>query len=113
MLLTQDNLSSSTLYKNAEGTFASLLKMGVIPVVNENDSVSCMGIIKFGDNDSLSALVGIITRADWLFLMTDVDALYNKNPSDTDGDPAVPFRVVKGDLTQSTQTEQLTQISLS
>eukprot|EP00658_Telonema_sp_P-2_P080226 TRINITY_DN7942_c0_g1_i1.p1 TRINITY_DN7942_c0_g1~~TRINITY_DN7942_c0_g1_i1.p1 ORF type:complete len:248 (+),score=83.99 TRINITY_DN7942_c0_g1_i1:196-939(+) len=54
----------------------------------------CMGIVKFGDNDSLSALVGLLTKADWVFLMTDVDALYNKNPNDTEGEPAVPLRVV-------------------
>lgn len=95
VLLTQDNLSNNSLYKNAEGTFSALFEMGVVPVVNENDSVSCMGVIKFGDNDSLSALVGIITKADWLFLMTDVDALYDKNPNEHSD--AVPLRVVSGE----------------
>ena len=78
-----------------------------------------MGVIKFGDNDTLSALVGILCRftslcvlqirspsahnacrwfrAEWLFLMTDVDALYDKNPNDSsDPIPATPFRVISG-----------------
>lgn len=53
--------------------------MGVIPIVNENDTVAD-NEIKFGDNDTLSAITAAMVQADYLFLMTDVDCLYNKNP---------------------------------
>ena len=53
--------------------------MGVIPIVNENDTVA-VSEIKFGDNDTLSAITAVMVHADMLFLMTDVDCLYDKNP---------------------------------
>ena len=53
--------------------------MGVIPIVNENDTIA-VAEIKFGDNDTLSAITAAMVHADYLFLMTDVDCLYNKNP---------------------------------
>lgn len=53
--------------------------MGVIPIVNENDTVA-VSEIKFGDNDTLSAITAAMIHADLLFLMTDVDCLYDKNP---------------------------------
>jgi glutamate 5-kinase len=54
-----------------------LLKLGVIPVVNENDSVSVRELVgAFGDNDELSALLAIAVKADWLLLLTDVDGFY-------------------------------------
>ena len=64
---------------NAQNTFSELLKMGVIPIVNENDTIS-VSEIKFGDNDTLSAITAAMVHADYLFLMTDVDCLYDKNP---------------------------------
>ncbi|KAK2802493.1 hypothetical protein FQN50_007299 [Emmonsiellopsis sp. PD_5] len=69
----------TTQYRNAENTFAELLKMGVIPIVNENDTLA-VAEIKFGDNDTLSAITAAMVRADYLFLMTDVDGLYTSNP---------------------------------
>ena len=56
-----------------------LLDMGVIPIVNENDTLA-VAEIKFGDNDTLSAITAAMVHADFLFLMTDVDCLYDKNP---------------------------------
>lgn len=53
--------------------------MGVIPIVNENDTLA-VAEIKFGDNDTLSAIAAAMVHADYLFLMTDVDCLYTKNP---------------------------------
>jgi glutamate 5-kinase len=53
--------------------------MGVIPIVNENDTIAVTEI-KFGDNDTLSAITSAMVHADYLFLMTDVDCLYDKNP---------------------------------
>jgi glutamate 5-kinase len=55
--------------------------MGVIPIVNENDTLA-VAEIKFGDNDTLSAITAAMVHADTLFLMTDVDCLYDKNPRD-------------------------------
>lgn len=68
-----------TQYLNAQNTFSELLEMGVIPIVNENDTIS-VSEIKFGDNDTLSAITAAMVHADYLFLMTDVDCLYDKNP---------------------------------
>src|SRR5262249_22417176 len=56
-----------------------LMDMGVIPIVNENDTLA-VSEIKFGDNDTLSAITAAMIHADMLFLMTDVDCLYDKNP---------------------------------
>jgi glutamate 5-kinase len=67
------------MYLNAQNTFNELLDMGVIPIVNENDTLA-VSEIKFGDNDTLSAITAVMVHADLLFLMTDVDCLYDKNP---------------------------------
>ena len=68
-----------TQYINAQNTFDQLFDMGVIPIVNENDTLA-VSEIKFGDNDTLSAITAAMVRADLLFLMTDVDCLYTANP---------------------------------
>ncbi|EGX94355.1 glutamate 5-kinase [Cordyceps militaris CM01] len=68
-----------TRYLNAQNTFNELLDIGVIPIVNENDTLA-VSEIKFGDNDTLSAITAAMIHADLLFLMTDVDCLYDKNP---------------------------------
>ncbi|EME79044.1 uncharacterized protein MYCFIDRAFT_190104 [Pseudocercospora fijiensis CIRAD86] len=79
ILLTRNDIADRTQYLNAQNTFAELLNMGVIPIVNENDTLSVQEI-KFGDNDTLSAITAGMVSADYLFLMTDVDCLYDKNP---------------------------------
>ncbi|KAK9388889.1 Aspartate/glutamate/uridylate kinase [Lipomyces mesembrius] len=79
ILLTRNDIADRAQYLNAANTLMELLHMGVIPIVNENDSLSVMEI-KFGDNDTLSALTAGMANADYLFLMTDVDGLYTKNP---------------------------------
>lgn len=66
-------------YINATKTLASLLAMGVVPIVNENDTISVQEI-QFGDNDTLSAIAAGMVMADYLFLLTDVDCLYTENP---------------------------------
>ncbi|KAL8943505.1 MAG: hypothetical protein Q9216_001040 [Gyalolechia sp. 2 TL-2023] len=68
-----------TQYQNAQNTIAELLDMDVIPIVNENDTLA-VSEIRFGDNDTLSAITAAMVQADYLFLMTDVDCLYDKNP---------------------------------
>lgn len=79
ILLTRNDIADRTQYLNAQNTFAELLHMGVIPIVNENDTLSVQEI-RFGDNDTLSAITAAMVQADYLFLMTDVDCLYDKNP---------------------------------
>ncbi|MGH7806874.1 MAG: glutamate 5-kinase [Thermodesulfobacteriota bacterium] len=79
ILLTHDGLSLRKRFLNARKTLFTLLEMGVIPVVNENDTVAVEEIM-FGDNDNLAALVTTLVEADLLILLTDIDGLYNKNP---------------------------------
>ena len=79
ILLTRNDIADRTQYLNAQNTFIELLHMGVIPIVNENDTLS-VAEIKFGDNDTLAAITAAMVQADYLFLMTDVDCLYDKNP---------------------------------
>ena len=87
ILLTRNDIADSTQYVNAKNTLLELLEMGVIPVVNENDTLA-VAEIKFGDNDTLSAITAAMVNADYLFLMTDVDCLYDKNPrSNPDANP--------------------------
>jgi glutamate 5-kinase len=79
ILLTRRDLIERTSYLNVNNTFRALLDLGVIPIVNENDTVAT-DELKFGDNDTLSALVASLLEADWLFLLTDVDKLYSADP---------------------------------
>src|SRR6516165_61309 len=91
VLLTEDDFRDPHRYSNLRSTLASLLEMGVIPVINENDTVSTAeldhpadspGVERvFGDNDKLSALVMTHVGADLLLLLSDVDGLYNGDPS--------------------------------
>src|SRR4051812_24243067 len=82
VLLTADDMTRRSHYRNAHQTFAKLLELGVLPIVNENDTVATSEI-RFGDNDRLAALVAHLVHADLLLLLSDVDGLY-------DGDPARP-----------------------
>jgi glutamate 5-kinase len=79
ILLTRNDIADRTQYLNARNTFIELLDMEVVPIVNENDTLAVTEI-KFGDNDTLSAITAGMIHADYLFLMTDVDCLYDKNP---------------------------------
>ena len=79
VLLSRCDFIQRSSYVNAFATFKELLQLGVIPVVNENDTVA-VEELKFGDNDTLSALVASLIEADWLFILTDVDRLYSADP---------------------------------
>jgi glutamate 5-kinase len=80
ILLTSDDMIRRAHYLNAERTLTRLLELGVLPIVNENDTV-VTDEIRFGDNDRLAALVAHLVRADLLVLLSDVDALYTAPPS--------------------------------
>jgi len=80
VLLTLDDVTRRSHYRNAHQTFAKLLELGVLPIVNENDTVATSEI-RFGDNDRLAALVAHLVHADLLLLLSDVDGLYDGNPA--------------------------------
>src|SRR5438552_14202645 len=77
LLLSSDDFTSPARYKNLQNTLNQLLRLGVVPIVNENDSVSVRELEgAFGDNDELSGLLAHAVQADWLLLLTDVDGFY-------------------------------------
>jgi glutamate 5-kinase len=77
ILLTRDDFNDRQRYLNARSTMNTLLKHGVIPVINENDAVS-VDQIRFGDNDTLAARVAAAVEADGLLILTDIEGLYEK-----------------------------------
>lgn len=79
VLLTHEDLSNRQRYLNARSTLKTLLSLGAIPIINENDTVATEEI-RFGDNDTLGALVSNLVEADTLILLTDQQGLYNKDP---------------------------------
>jgi glutamate 5-kinase len=77
LLLSSDDFTSPVRYRNLQNALAELLSLGVVPIVNENDSVSVRELVgAFGDNDELSSLLATAVKADWLLLLTDVDGFY-------------------------------------
>lgn len=79
VLVTRDTVINDLSRYNAKNTFSELLNLGVIPIVNENDTVSTYEI-EIGDNDTLSAIVAALTGADLLILLSDIDGLYTDDP---------------------------------
>jgi glutamate 5-kinase len=79
VLLSADDLMRRAHYRNAQRTLSRLLELGILPIVNENDTVAT-DEIRFGDNDRLAALVAHVVRAGALILLSDVDALYDTDP---------------------------------
>jgi glutamate 5-kinase len=79
ILLTKDDFVNRSRYVNVKNTFAALFDKGVIPIINENDTVA-IEELKFGDNDNLSAMVATLIEADILIILSDVDGLYSDNP---------------------------------
>ena len=79
VLITKYSIDQEKSYDNVKNTFRELLKYGSIPIVNENDAIAT-DEIEFGENDTLSAIVATITKADLLILLTDIDGLYTDDP---------------------------------
>jgi glutamate 5-kinase len=79
VLLTNADLANQERYDNAKATLGTLLELGVVPIINENDTV-VTDEIKFGDNDTLAALVAGLVGADVLVILTDQDGLYTEDP---------------------------------
>lgn len=79
LLLTRDDFSNRERYRNAYATITELLDRGILPIINENDTVS-IAELTFGDNDMLSALVSGFIHADQLIILTDINGIYSGNP---------------------------------
>ncbi|GAB4292496.1 MAG: glutamate 5-kinase [Thiohalomonadaceae bacterium] len=95
ILLTHDDLSNRKRYLNARSTLRTLLELGVVPVVNENDTV-VTDEIRFGDNDTLAALVANLVEADLLVILTDQAGMYDKDPR-SNPDASLLHEVQAGD----------------
>ncbi len=100
VLLTVDDVTRRSHYRNAYRTFAKLLEMGTVPIVNENDTVATSEI-RFGDNDRLAALVAHLVHADLLLLLSDVAGLY-------DGDPSSPGTTLLSEISSEDDLEGVT-----
>ena len=87
VLMTKNTMLDNVSRKNAQNTLEQLLEWGIVPVVNENDTVSTFEI-QLGDNDTLSAMVAALVKADLLILLSDIDGLYSANPKN---DPNAVF----------------------
>lgn len=85
MLLTRDVIDKPEMKQNTINTIEELFRLQIVPVVNENDTVS-VEEIRFGDNDNLSYLVAKLAQADLLVILTDIDGFYNKNPQSPDAE---------------------------
>ncbi len=96
VLMTKNTIVDNLNRYNATNTFAELLKLGVIPIVNENDTVSTFEVMmEIGDNDTLSAVVAALTGADLLILLSDIDGLYTDDPHNN---PDAKFIEIVDDL---------------
>jgi len=103
VLLTAEVLSNRRTYLNLRNSVETLLKLGVVPILNENDSVSTDEIgSAFGDNDKLSALVASKIDADLLIMLSDIDALYDRNPRKfADAEPILTVYEITADIVRS------------
>lgn len=79
--MSKADFDSLPRFESASKTLKYMLDYGVVPIVNENDTVASEEN-KFGDNDTISSMISILCSAKWCFLLTDVDFLYDKNPKD-------------------------------
>ncbi|MCR4612211.1 MAG: glutamate 5-kinase [Lachnospiraceae bacterium] len=90
VLMTKNTILDNESRKNAQNTFEALFDMDIVPIVNENDTISTYEI-QFGDNDTLSALVSYLINADLLILLSDIDGLYTANPRTHEDAEFVPY----------------------
>ena len=90
ILLTREDTTRRKQYLNIKNTIENLLKLNVIPIINENDS-SAVEEIKFGDNDRLAAMVASLTEADLMIILSDIEGLYDKNPQEYNDAKLISF----------------------
>lgn len=94
ILLTKDDLDDPVTRENISNTFEALIEKGIVPIVNENDTVSTTEILHngtFGDNDTLSAHVATLVNADLLVILSDIDGLYDSNPRENEEARRIPL----------------------
>lgn len=89
ILLTKDVVRDPVRNENAVATFEKLISLGIVPIVNENDTVSTEQI-EFGDNDTLSATVATLSKADLLIILSDIDGLYDSDPRENANAKLIP-----------------------
>ena len=99
VLLTREDSVNRSRYANSRNTLMTLLSMGVVPVINENDAVA-IDELKIGDNDTLSAMVASIVEADLLIILSDIEGLYTANPQT---DPAATLIPEVADITPAVE----------
>ena len=103
VLLCHDDLRNRRRYLNAQVTLRELLRIGALPIVNENDTVA-IDELKLGDNDNLAAVVATLVEADILLIATDTDGLYTANPAEDDSARPVPrIEEITTDIMQMAQ----------
>jgi glutamate 5-kinase len=90
ILLTKDDFTNRARYLNAKNTFSALLEKGVVPIINENDTVA-VEEIKLGDNDNLSALVANLIEVDLLIILSDIDGLFSDDPTKNPDAELIPI----------------------
>ena len=91
VLMTKDTMTNDASRSNARNTFDELLKLGAVPVVNENDTVSIDELeLEMGENDSLAANVAVLANADLLIIMSDIEGLFDKDPHKYDDAELIP-----------------------
>lgn len=106
ILLTKDVLEKEESLQNAKNTFNTLIDLGVIPIVNENDTIST-NELGFSDNDSLSSLVATITKSDLLIILSDIDGLFDKDPNKNDDAKLIKEVTVIDDSLKDCATESI------
>ncbi|MFH2013048.1 MAG: glutamate 5-kinase [Pseudomonadota bacterium] len=111
VLLTHDDLSNRQRYLNARNTLLTLSDYGIIPIINENDSVA-VEEIKFGDNDNLSAMTTNLVGADLLIILTDIDGLYDKDPCHKEDAQLIPLVKEIDDEIEKIAGDTTNQISI-
>ncbi len=97
VLVTKRNVEAEETRKNLINTFEKLFEYGVVPIINENDAIAIEEIV-FGDNDTLSANVAKLVKADALMILTDTDGLYDKDPNENEDAKVIP---VVDEITES------------
>ena len=102
LLVTRDVISNKTRHENAFNTLHRLLEMNIVPIINANDTVS-IDQLDFDENDTLSAIMAQLCEADLLVILTDVDGLYDMNPSDPDAKHIPVVHKITDELINSTR----------
>ena len=90
LLITKSDIENDQRRENLENTFEKLFEYGAVPIINENDSVATEEIV-YGDNDSLSAIVGRLIKADPLIILSDIDGLFDDNPNENPDARLIPI----------------------